>query len=81
MFSSYVLCYTKIIVITPEEHDKAKLRKTIQKQSPVKLFKSSRPEVFCKKGVLKNFVKLMEKILCRSLFSYAGLSRPAMLSK
>ena len=31
-------------------------------------FRSSRPEVFCKKGVLKNFAKFTGKHLCQSLF-------------
>ena len=30
--------------------------------------RSSRPEVFCKKGVLKNLVKSTGKHLCKSLF-------------
>ena len=30
-------------------------------------FRSSRPEVFCKKGVLRNFKKFTEKRLCQSL--------------
>ena len=30
-------------------------------------FRSSRPEVFCKTGVLKNFAKLTGKHLCQSL--------------
>ena len=30
--------------------------------------RSSRPEVFYKKGVLRNFVKFTEKQLCQSLF-------------
>ena len=30
--------------------------------------RSSRPEVFCKKGVLRNFTKFTEKHLCQSLF-------------
>ena len=30
--------------------------------------RSSRPEVFCKKGVLENFTKFTEKHLCQSLF-------------
>ena len=29
---------------------------------------SSRPYVFCKKGVLKNFIKFTGKHLCQSLF-------------
>ena len=42
----------------------------------------SRPEVFCEKGVLRNFTKLTGKHLCQSLFSneFAGL-RPATLLK
>ena len=37
--------------------------------------KSSRPEVFCKKDVLKNFAKFPGKQLCQSLFlnNVAGL--------
>ena len=32
------------------------------------LLKSSRSEVFCKKGVLRNFTKFLGKHLCQSLF-------------
>ena len=32
------------------------------------IFRSSRLEVFCKKGVLRNFAKFTEKHLCQSLF-------------
>ena len=44
--------------------------------------RSSRPEVFCKKGVLRNFVKFTGKHLCQSLFfnKLAGL-RPTNLLK
>ena len=44
--------------------------------------RSSRPEVFDKKGVLRNFIKFTGKHLCQSLFfnRVAGL-RPAFLSK
>ena len=37
--------------------------------------RSSRPEVFCKKGVLRNFTKFTGKHLCQSLFynKVAGL--------
>ena len=31
-------------------------------------FTSSHPKIFCKKGVLKNFAKFIEKHLCQSLF-------------
>ena len=34
--------------------------------------RSSRPEVFCKKDVLRNFAKLTEKHLCQSLFFNKG---------
>ena len=39
--------------------------------------KSSRPEVFCKKVVLKNFAEFTGKHLCQSLFfnNVAGLSK------
>ena len=30
--------------------------------------RSSRPDVFCKKGVIRNFAKLTGKHLCQSLF-------------
>ena len=30
--------------------------------------RSSRQELFCKKGVLRNFAKFTEKCLCQSLF-------------
>ena len=44
--------------------------------------RSSRPEVFCKKGVFKNFIKFTGTHLCQSLFfnKVAGL-RPATLLK
>ena len=44
--------------------------------------RSSRPEVFCKRGVLRNFTKFTGKHLCQSLFfnKVAGL-RPATLLK
>ena len=46
------------------------------------LIRSSRPEMFCKKGVLRNFVKFTGKHLCQGLFfnKVAGL-RPATLFK
>ena len=39
------------------------------------IFRSSRPEVFCKKGVHKNFTKFAGKSQCQSLFfnKVAGL--------
>ena len=35
--------------------------------SDMALHRNSRPEVFCKKGFLKNFAKFTEKHLCQSL--------------
>ena len=46
-------------------------------------YRSSRPEVFCRKGVLRNFAKFTGKHLSQSLFFnkvVAGL-RPATLLK
>ena len=47
-----------------------------------KVTRNSRSEVFCKKGVLRNFAKSTGKHLCQSLFfnKVAGL-RPATLLK
>ena len=46
------------------------------------LYRSSLSEVFCKKGVLRNFTKFTVKHMCQSLFfnKVAGL-RPATLLK
>ena len=48
----------------------------------MKVFRSSRPDVLCKKGVLRNFAKFTRKHLCQSLFvnKVTGL-RPATLLK
>ena len=43
-------------------------------------FRSSRPEMFCRKGVLKNFAKFTGNHLCQSLFFNKDL-RPATLLK
>ena len=45
--------------------------------------RSSRPEVFCKKGVLKNFEIFTGKHLCQSFFfnKVAGLRCPTLLKK
>ena len=46
------------------------------------LYRSSRPGVFCEKGVLRNFEKLTGKHLCQSLFlSKVAALRPAALLK
>ena len=45
--------------------------------------RSSRPEVFCKKGVLRNFTKFTGKHLCQSLFfnKVAGLTPANFIKK
>ena len=45
--------------------------------------RSSRPEMFCKKGVLRNFGKFAGKHLCQSFFfnKLAGLSPATLLKK
>ena len=46
------------------------------------LNRTSRPEVFCKKGVLRNFTKFTGKHLCQSLFfNKVAVLRPAALLK
>ena len=49
----------------------------------VTTLRSSRPEVFCKKGVLRNFAKFTGKHLCQSLFfnKAAGLRPTTLLKK
>ena len=58
----------------------SKIRET---KNTFTIFRSSRPEVFCKKGVLKNFAKFTGKHLCQSLFSnkVAGLRAATLLKK
>ena len=48
-----------------------------------RLFRSSFPEVFCKKGVLKSFANFTGKHLCQSLFlnKVAGLRPTTLLTK
>ena len=45
--------------------------------------RSSRPEVFCKKGVYKSFARLTGKHLCQNLFlnKIAGLGPATLLKK
>ena len=45
-----------------------KLQYTIHAYSPDAIAKSSRPDVFCEKGVLRNSAKFTGKHLCQSLF-------------
>ena len=47
------------------------------------IFRSSCPEVFCEKGVLRNFSNFTGKHLCQSLFSnkVAGLKPATLLKK
>ena len=48
----------------------------------IMLIRSSRPEAFCEKGVLRNFAKFTGKHLCQSLlFNKVAGPRPATLLK
>ena len=53
------------------------------KHWPKVTYRSSHPEVFCKKGVLRNFAKFTGKHLCQSLFlnKVVGLRRATLLRK
>ena len=44
------------------------LKITPEQRDFVTYLRSSRPEVFCKKGIRKNFAKFTRKHLCLSLF-------------
>ena len=46
-----------------------KMKNAIFKRSEYLIGRSSGPEVFCQKGVLKNFSKFIGKHICQSLFS------------
>ena len=53
-----------------------------QAQTRTLIVRSSRPEVFCGKGVLRNFAKFTGKHLCQSLFFNKVVDlRPAILIK
>ena len=66
-----VMMLLKILVMISmkwNQHMKNGLKNTI-------IYRSSHPEVFYKKGVLRNFAKFTEKHLCQGLFfnKVAGL--------
>ena len=46
----------------------SKWKPVLMKLLYIAMVRSSLPEVFCKKGDLRNFVKCTEKHLCQSLF-------------
>ena len=61
---------------------KAELKCSEQNAKVIVKFRSSRPEEFCKKGVLINLAKLTRKHLCQSLFfNKIARLRPATLLK
>ena len=49
---------------------------TVLATTAISLFRSSRPEVFCEKGILRIFTKFTGKRMCQSLFfnKVAGIS-------
>ena len=59
------------------------IRQTLEKLGlDIANMRSSRPEMFCKKGVLRNFTKFTGKHQCQSLFfNKVAALRPATLLK
>ena len=69
-------------ITNPDHHHAKRVWKDLKSPSDYHDFRSSRPKVFCKKGVLRNFGKFTRKNLCQSLFfnKIAG-QRPTTLLK
>ena len=69
------LCYWCRLQNETTNHIFVECKFAIEIWSDLKGFRSSHPEVFCKKGVLSNFAKFTGKHLCQSLFlnEVAGL--------
>ena len=59
------------------------LKKTEQHDQQILRNRSSRPDVFCKKGVLRNFAKFTGQHLCQSLYfnKVAGLRAATLLKQ
>ena len=72
-FNFLLLVIEKTLVVTTN----------LSKPESARLLSSSRPEVFCKKSILKNFTKFTGKHLCQSLFvnKVAGLRYAALLKQ
>ena len=45
-----------------------KCEKSVDKNKVFQAYRSSHPDVFCEKGVLRNFTKFTGKHLCQNLF-------------
>ena len=60
----------KIFSITPSCHalEAATVVSNYPLKDPFSSYRSSRREVFCKKGVLRNFTKFTGEQLCHSVF-------------
>ena len=67
-FHPNFLCFSKLSIGT-------------RRRFPPSKYRSSRLEVFCKKGVLKIFAKFRGKHLCQSIFfnKVAGLRTPTFI--
>ena len=74
--SVQVTCHIFIFILGLKSLILHKLKNILN--SPLKLnkYRSSRPEMFCKKGVLRHFAKFNGKHLCQGLFinKVAGLT-------
>ena len=84
MFTPEFLPGNKQLEFYPEMNFSLKVKPLLSMKTynTITFFGSSRPELFCKKGVLRNFTTFKGKHLCQSLFfnKVAGL-RPASLLK
>ena len=86
IFSSIINQWSKAKKKNPNtleslRHNRKKIYETA-KYNHICNFRSSRPEMFCRKGVPRSFAKFTEKHLCQSLFCNKVASlRPATLLK
>ena len=72
----YKMCLSIMIIISIKQH-LTNISSSIHEK-----VRNSRPEVFYKKGVLRNFTKFTGKHLCQSLFfNKVAVLRPAALLK
>ena len=73
---SYTLIINGCSEVTSQFFKNTSVVAKCKRNTSVSKWRSSRPEVFCKKGVLRNFANFTRKHLCHSLFfnKVAGLA-------
>ena len=64
----FALTALDMVLNTPLSHKRSTQYYNADVCKDPNYYKNSRPEVFCKKGVLRNFAKFTGKHLCQSLF-------------